>query len=309
MKTNKKNRKRWNRCFCFYLSIVCCMACSQEEFRQQSITGAGYRSLEVGSVNVADGEMPGRTTTAVTKGTLGVKLTNPSGGTNAYQAQYTNYSYDGGKNQWVGNPALMLGVENAAISAIFPSKTADADGRFQLKSQPYKEEEDVSYATAQNRNSLSTGNAVINFTMVRAYSQIEFVINRATTYTGNFSITTIGIKNDGIIGSATLDITNGTYKRTTNADFSYQADIGGKKETSLTSNVLMVPPNSAPTGKFTISLTIDGKTSSIDIKALALVAGTKYKVTINVEGRNQLSVSQVTVEDWQEVSDNTEYPI
>lgn len=292
------------------LLLGCCTACGDEE-HSRSITTEELCPLAIGMVHLNGEEVPGRATLGMGE-VIGVFATNTSGVssyTNRYNVQYTS-----GGTQWSSAAPVMLGNENAAISAYHPYKNEIMTGsELTLTSQYYQSSADISFAIAQNRNSTSTPSATINFSMNRAYSQIEFVLNRATTYKENFRVTKIGIKHAGIIGSCNLDVATGTYSsRTVNADFSYIPDgtgIGGNQETSLTSAVLMVPPASAPAGKFTIDLTLDGEVSSVDINALALTAGTKYKVTLNFEGIHEITVSQVTVEDWQSVPITPEYPL
>lgn len=292
------------------LLLGCCTACNDEEHSRTVITEK-LSPLAIGMVHLDEEDVPGRA--ALGSGeAIGVFATNASGVTsytNRYNVQYTS---DGTK--WSSTAPIMLGSDNAAISAYHPYKSGVMTGSgLTLTSQYYQKSEDISFATAQNRNSTSTPSATINFSMARAYSQIEFVLNRATTYTGPFKIDKIGIKNAGIIGSCNLDVATGVYSsQTVNADFSYipgGTGIGGSKETTLTSAVLMVPPASPPSGKFTIDLTLDGAMSSVDINALALAAGTKYKVTLNIEGIHEITVSQVTVEDWQSVSITPDYPL
>lgn len=293
------------------LLLGCCTACGDEE-HSRSVTTDKLCPLAIGMVHLNGEEVPGRATLGMGE-VIGVFATNTSGVssyTNRYNVKYTS---DG--TRWSSTVPVMLGIENAAICAYHPYKNATMTGsELTLTSQYYQNSEDISFATAQNRNSTSTPSATIIFSMNRAYSQIEFVLNRATTYTGSFLIEKIGIKNAGIIGSCNLDVATGMYSSlTTNADFSYVpgggTGIGGNKETTLTSAVLMVPPASPPSGKFTISLTIDGIVSSVDINALALMAGTKYKVTLNLEGIQKITVSQVTVEDWLSVPITPEYPL
>lgn len=312
MKTDK-NMKIQEICVYIYscLSLLCITGCTNEENNHYEVEK--YCPLAIGSVTLDMDETHSRSVTELGKdAVIGIFATNASG-VSAYTPRY-NVPYTNDGTSWSSSNPVVLGVENAAISAYHPYKAGDMSTTvLSLASQEYSAEADISYAKAQNRNSTSIASAAIDFTMLRAYSQIEFTLNRADTYTGSFKITKIGIKNSGIVGTGTLDVEKDAYTRTLNSDFSYNpangTGIGGGKEKTLTSSVLMVPPVSAPTGKFTISLTIDDITSTIDINALALKAGTRYKVTIKVEGKHELTVSQVTIEDWVEVPNDTEYPI
>jgi len=294
------------------LLLGCCVACGEEE-NTRSLTVEKYRPLAVGTVSLDGDEVPGRAVLGNGE-SIGVFAINGTGVSSYTDCYNVEYSSDGTKWTHSTTP-IMLGNENAAISAWHPfTNGAARNGTvMSVVSQMYKVSADVSYAKSQNRNSTSTTMATVSFSMVRAYSQIAFELNRASTYVGDFKLTKIGIKNPGIIGGCSLDIATGVYSSwTANPDFSYipgGSGIGGAKETRLTSEVLMAPPASAPTGKFTISLTIDGKESTVDINALPLVAGTKYKVSIKVEGSNKITVSQVTVENWLEVPITPEYPL
>lgn len=292
------------------LLLGCCTACNDEEC-SRTVTTEKLSPLAIGMVHLDGEEVPGRAALGMGE-VIGVFATNAPG-VSSYTNRY-NVKYTSNGSTWSSTAPVMLGIENAAISAYHPYKNETMTGsELKLTSQYYQDSEDISFAKAQNRNSTSTSSATIKFSMNRAYSQIEFVLNRAASYTGPFKIDKIGIKNAGIIGSCNLDVATGTYSsRTVNADFSYIPDgtgIGGNQETSLTSAVLMVPPASPPSGKFTIDLTIDGTVNSVDINALALEAGTKYKVTLNFEGIYKITVSQVTVEDWQSVPITPDYPL
>lgn len=292
------------------LLLGCCAACGSEE-NTQPYTVEKYRPLAVGAVNLDGDEVPGRAVLGSGE-SIGVFATNATG-VSSYTNRYNvNFTSDGTK--WSSTAPILLGNENAAISAYHPYKSGTMTGTvIPLTSQYYQNSADISYAKSQNRNSTSTPMATVNFSMARAYSQIVFELNRANTYVGNFRWTKVGIKHSGIIGNCNLDVATGVYSsQTANANFSYVpggSGMGGSKETTLTSGVLMVPPASAPTGKFNISLTIDGTENTVDINALALTAGTKYKVTINVEGIHKITVSQVTVEDWLNVPVTPEYPL
>lgn len=292
------------------LLLGCCTACGEEE-NTRPLTVEKYCPLAVQTVNLNEDEVPGRGVLGSGEA-IGVFATNASGVTSYTNRYNVRYGSDGTK--WTSAAPVLLGNKNAAISAYHPYKNETMTGTSMvLTSQYYQSSADISYAKLQNRNSTSTIMATVNFSMVRAYSQIVFELNRASTYVGNFKLTKVGIKHSGIIGTCYLDVAAGTYSsRIANADFSYipgGTGIGGSKETTLTSGVLMVPPASAPTGKFTISLTIDGNVNTVDINALPLVAGTKYKVTVKVEGIHKITVSQVTVEDWLAVPITPEYPL
>lgn len=290
---------------------VCCIACSDED-NARTVTIAKHCPLAIGTVHLDEEGVPGRATTVLGNGAaIGVFATNASG-VSSYTNRY-NVGYTSNGTTWSSIAPILLGSDNAAISAYHPYKNEAMTGSvLSLTSQYYQSNADISFATAQNRNSTSTPLATVNFSMKRAYSQIEFTLN-ANTYKGNFKVKEIGIKHAGIIGSCNLDVANGTYSsRTVDADFSYVpggTGIGGNQETTLTSAVLMVPPASALSGKFTVSLAIDDVMGRVEINALALTAGTKYKVTLNMEGEQKITVGSVTVEDWLPVPITPEYPL
>lgn len=297
------------RTVCACLLLGCCTACVDEE-NTQSLTVEKYRPLTIGAVNMEE-ELPGRAVLG-NGAVIGLFLSNAAG-VSSYTSLY-NVKYFSDGTKWTSANPIMLGKENAAISAYHPYKDGNNPSLMVLKSQYYQDSEDISYAKSQLRNGTSTPTATVNFSMVRAYSQIEFELNRATTYDGNFKLTKIGIKHSGIIRDCYLDVATGIYSDpATDSNFSYipggGSGIGGGKEEKLTSSVLMVPLTSPLTGKFTISLTIDGTENTVDINALPLVAGTKYKVIVKVEGIHKITVSQVTVEDWLEVPITPEYPL
>ena len=297
------------RAFYACLLLVCCTACSDED-NAQTVATAPLCPLAIGMVHLDSKEVSGRATLGEGE-VIGVFATNASG-VSSYTNRYNvGYEFIGGK--WRRGVPILLGKDNASVSAYHPYKSGEMTGSvLKLTSQVYQSTEDISFATAQDLNSTSTQSATIDFLMKRAYSQIEFTLKRADTYDANFKVTRIGIKHSGIIGSCDLDVADGTYSsRVVNDNFSYvpgSEGIGGNKETILTSSVLMVPPESEPAGQFTISLTLDGLVSTVNIQPLALTAGKRYKVTITIEGIQKITVDQVTVEDWVEVT-IPEYPV
>ena len=298
------------RAFYACLLLVCCTACSDED-NAQTVATAPLCPLAIGMVHLDSKEVSGRATLGPGEA-IGVFATNASG-VSSYTNRY-NVGYEFSGEKWTSSNPILLGKDNASVSAYHPYKSGEMTGsELTLTSQVYQNTEDISFATAQDLNSTSTQSATINFSMKRAYSQIEFTLKRADTYDANFEVTKIGISHSGIIGSCKLDVADGTYSaRVANGDFSYvpgSEGIGGNKEKTLTSSVLMVPPKSEPAGQFAISLTLDGLVSTVDIKALALTAGKRYKITITIEGIQKITVDQVTVEDWLKESIDYEFKV
>lgn len=286
--------------------------------------------LSVSSVATVEGKATTRG--AVNTGSIGLFLTGVDDGAGKF-TDCNNYQYttsDG--NAWTVanvNQTVTLFRLKAKVWAYHPYHRDTENGlsytnrnSFTLKSQSYTEHEDICYGigkTASNETSLTATNAVdgVNFIdMKHAYAQVSFKF-KLSNYPKNATISKIKLVN--VIASTALNLETGGYGATNSTTTAFAEETvnielqsnGTEYPSAPTENMLMIPCTFQNIGTvigvencgLKVVLTVDGKETTVGLptnKLSALVAGTKYVITITINYVPGISIgaSEVSTADW-----------
>lgn len=229
----------------------------------------------------------------LTLGSIGVFLEGEPG-TSYVKKDNIQYDYNIG---WKPNTeTIYLGGENANVCAYKKTTKLNLvtkEAVF-LTSQIFDTELDLVYASKKTVNGTSAGKSV-EFIMGHAYSQIEFLFSREN-YPNVCRITKIGIKNESVIGSATLNLATAVCTPTVKGEVSYWTNTAKHEDGivvpesgTIRSNVLMIPcvlTNNGSTG-VTLELMVDGKPMTVPIaydRLSALTAGIIHQISLKLKG-------------------------
>ena len=247
--------------------------------------------------------------TPIQEGSIGVFLADPSG-TNKNYLSVDNRLYDYKEEGWTGNPAIMLGEENASVCAYYPYVLDYINSaEIPLENRVYDVAYDLAYATAQEVD--GTSKFKVSFQMKRAYALLTLNISRTDKVKDAITISNIalgGADYKGLNKKNTLNISNGEYGTATAADdnvlnFSFPEGDGITLEPGASSvqKFLLVPAASLENG-LKITLTVYNATTTVstvitEIKKFE--AGYESTVSLKLDG-TMIGIESVTIQEWVE---------
>lgn len=280
--------------------------CVQEENPQPGGTDGNGHELLVEEVRTESGTGgTTRATTALTSGSIGVFRAKDTGASPAYPAECNNYQYtcnSGWKPANAANTVYLTG-KDIDVCAYYPyhSDAAYVDKTaIPLTSGRYigtNDINDICYAKNRTVNA-SGGGRSTTFTMTHAMALMEFVLY-GEAGAASLTVANVTITHASLVGSTTLNITNGTYAAgSVSGSLAYDLSLPVSGTTATTS-ALLVPFNLNST-ELKAAFTVTGvNTSSVTIPAAffggKLEAGKRYRVKIALNG---MEVTGVEVEDW-----------
>lgn len=214
-----------------------------------------------------------RSTTPLTAGRLGIFRLGQAG------SMPQAYLYTASAGVWESETPLMLDSGDATVCAWYPfdyfTVTAPEDPKsVPLQARKYDAAHDLTYMASVTN--LNARNHRLQVRLSHACSILEFQLTR-DSYTGAGTIGTITLSAPGLLASATLDITSGTYSNGTAADVSFNADITVTDANSVTTAVLLPP--ATLTGPLSVTVTVDGKERTVVLPSAGmerLDAGNAY---------------------------------
>jgi|GEM_PF-1009617 hypothetical protein len=145
-----------------------------------------------------------------------------------------------------------------------------------------------------------------------ALSEMSFIVNLASDYSGKGSITDIKLtstdaSNPFNTGAGTMLVSNGTFtfgSSSASVEFTGNATCNAYNATPSTTPVAvqLVAPKTT-TANITLCLTIDGKlmSTTLPTTATSWSAGSNYIYTITVKNSNELIANGVSINPWNNV--------
>ena len=297
----KKQMKYPALAFCVLLAA----GCSQVEVISSSDTDSnGMRvPLTIASADVQTGVPATRAFTALGTGSsIGVFLGNVNGG--EFEMTHANVQYNHASPEWVPNSEqekIYVTSDNANVCAYYPYRVGVPDGPHVSLAPRVLADGDapVAYAGLQNING---GHKDISFSMTQACSWLVIDFKRGNTK-DDITLSEFSLINSGLYKEYLLNVTDGSTAGTTAADagtITFTGDIALAKNSTVTRNLSM-PPSSSLVGGLKVSMKVKeygGKVLSTTLGGItALARGTKYKITLTVDGTG-LAVTSVEVLPW-----------
>lgn len=211
-----------------------------------------------------EGVVNTRSVTPLTSGRLGIYVLAGEG----YVPQAYLYTAVGGV--WESALPPMLTSSDASVCAWYPYdyftvSVPDDMEAVPLQAQKYDRAYDLTYMTPVT--GLNAVNNTLEARLTHACSMLEFRLTR-DTYTGTGRIGTIRLSASGLLTSAKLDITSGTYSGATEGDVSFEAGITITDADPVTVAVLLPP--AVLVGAMSVTFTVDEKERTVTLPAADL---------------------------------------
>lgn len=232
--------------------------------------------------------------TPLTTGTLGLYRTGGPSYTSA------PFRYTGNGSSWDSDQPLTVGLAEAFVCAWFPydyfTPSVPADlALFSLQAQVYTPASDLAFMTT--RGGLNSNYPTLAIRLKHAYSLLSFTLRRDITYKGTGAVTSITLKNDGLVRSETIDIRDGNLSN---------PEIAGSLPLNVTATVseggtatldILVPPQTFSDTQ--LILEVDGKTLTGTIPGISigeLHSGMSRTLDVILRRNLELSVSVLPVD-------------
>lgn len=258
-----------------------------------------------------------------------------------YTPKVAAYTYVDGTTQWT-SPAdaadkIFLSNQTATVYGYYPSTATVNPGSGVLTNDALNNIEttftypeasfnaagqtDYLYATAAISGSVypiataTNSSPSVDLYMHHAASKLSFVINKAESYSGTGSLTSVKLSKTGgfYAGSGAMLVENGVFSMGTVNEISFTGTATINAYNAVPSTVVTAFGLAAPVtdrSGITLEIIVDGKAMTVALPAIAPAdvwePGKDYTYTITVKG-TELIVNSVSVVDWIEViGGNTE---
>lgn len=321
-------------------------SCSQDELPGTGgANGApqGISALYIASASLQVPEAQPGTRSATTRSTATTRATESatltSGSIGIFRSQGTGYTeaqdnkqytYDATNGIWQPSTAadtVYLMATDADVCAYYPYNSTYTDKTaIPLASAKYAgtvddltkhDPADICFATNRTMNG---ANVTTAFEMQHAMAMVQLSFVRLNYESDACNLTSISIKNAGLISTATLDITDGTYTTVKKAAVKWTPGTADPatgiqvpaSDVSEITTALLVPCTLDATGSTTFTFTVDGLPMSVKVPAAklsAFEAGKIHKLKFTIHAAS-VSLSYVSIIDWVpawEEKDNPNY--
>lgn len=313
-------------------------SCSQDELPGTGCTGGvphGISALHIASASLQAPEVQPDTRSAANRSTAGTtrnaattraaaSASLTTGSIGIFRSQGTSYTetqdnkqytYDATNGNWQPSTAadtVYLMANDVDVCAYYPYNSTYTDKTaLPLASAKYAgtvddltkhDPADICFATNRTMNG---ANVTTAFEMQHAMAMVQLSFVRLNYESDACNLTSISIKNAGLISTATLDITDGTYttvkkaavKWTPGTAAGIQVPASGVSDITT---ALLVPCALDAAGSTTFTFTVDGLPMSVKVPAAklpAFEAGKIHKLKFTIHAAS-VSLSNVSVIDW-----------
>ncbi len=159
---------------------------------------------------------------------------------------------------------------------------------------------DLCYATDRSMNGSRPST---RFELSHAMAMVQLRLRRSDLGTTVRKLTSVSIKNAGLVSLATIDITDGAYTASGKAPLQWTPGTTGidlpASSTSEATSALLVPCTLDASGT-TFGFTVDGKSMTIKVSAAklpAFEAGKIHRLIFDIKA-SSASLEQVSIIDW-----------
>lgn len=306
MKQNNpyKAQKAGKRFFpAVWLLVLLLASCSQDEAPMAAYGPSGKQtSLQVASLATGNGATTRATTEYSKTDSIGF-FVKANGSFYAARSNIKGIYDDVKHNSWLPVDSIWLNNNTANLAVYAPYDAAHGtDGTLKLAAciRPADGSKDISYKTF-TANNKSTPPSLI---LTHVYSRLTIAITRATEYTKEVTLNSIGMKGDEIYKEASFKPFDNANDYGTDKEFAFPidpaVDISSANPTQII-ELLLIP--SSLTGDVTLYLDGPGEKFKVTIAkgnfGNALTAGRQYKINLTLKG-TVLVVTSVTITNWEE---------
>lgn len=291
---------------CALCAAMLAAGCTQDESLAAAAAGGvapGQVPLAIMSADVQTEVTVTRASTALGAGSsIGVFLNNASGVTSYTAKNNVRYNCAGAAWNPESEPArIYLTSDNADVCAYYPYRADVTDAtRVSLVPRVLADgEAPLAYAANLTVNA---DNKNVTFSMTQACSWLVIDFTRGDV-PDDITLSEFSLINGGLYKAAQLDVTTGGTSSFTAADggtLTFTGDIALAKNSTVTRSLSMVPSPSL-VGGLKVSVKVKeygGKVLSTTLGGItALARGTKYKITLTVDG-TKLEATSVEVLPW-----------
>ncbi|MCI1778560.1 MAG: fimbrillin family protein [Bacteroidales bacterium] len=296
MKRKKHNYSGTFMVLLFVVGILLFSGCKKED--NGNAEEETLVPLQIGGVSLNIDEGKGGSSSWTKSGdwdwsgkSIGVFRRNSSG----YSGTADNIKYSAGNSEgssWDpsdNKKQIYLTHSQAKLRAYYPyDSSVGSDGNVTLTSQLYSEDKDL---CCQKSDISAAGGSPVSFTMGHVYSRFIFNFTRDASYNGTCTISKVTMENPDIISSDTYNLftgktgipSGGNKGEVTISDVGINSIASGSTSTVY---VLMVPSETALSGSFKFTFTVDGKDvmgTVEDASTFGLLAGTQYTFDITIK--------------------------
>lgn len=278
----------------------------------------GIAALHIASASLqTPGAQPGtRATSAtpLTTGSIGVFRSKGTGYADTQDNKQYTYTAAKGWQPAAAADTVYLMTSDAEVCAYFPYNSAYTDSTaIPLVSGKYTgtaddltkhDPADICYATNRTLNGASVST---DFTMQHAMAMVQLSFERFNYEGTACNLTSVTIKNAELIGSDTLDITDGTYTSPVKAAVTWTpgatdpaTGIQVPATGTVSTSALLVPCTLDAAGT-TFRFTVDGQKMSVKVPAAtlpALTAGKIHRLKFKIHAAS-IMLNDVSVIDWK----------
>lgn len=293
-------------------------SCTQDELPGTGVAG-GMASLHIASARLqAPATQPVSRASAadvLTTGSIGVFRSKGTG--YAETQDNKQYAYTAAKG-WQPSAAadtVYLMANDVDVCAYFPYKSTYTDktaiplasGKYTGTADDLTKHDpaDICYATNRTLNGASVST---DLEMQHAMAMVQLSFSRLNYEGTACKVTSVMIKNTELIGTATLNIMDGTYAAPVKAAVKWTpgqgADATGLEVPatgiSETTAALLVPCTLDAAGATTFTFTVNGRTMSVKVPAARLAAfeaGKMHQLKFVIHGTS-VTLSDVGIFDW-----------
>lgn len=294
-------------------------SCTQDE-QTGNMPKGGESVLNISSVlTEAGGRVQAKTSTraadVLTTGSIGVFRSKGAGYAETQDNKQYTYTAAKGWQPSAAADTVYLMANNVDVCAYFPYQSTYTDktalplasGKYTGTADDLTKHDpaDICYATNRTLNGASVST---DFEMRHAMAMVQLSFERLNYEGTACNITSVIIKNTELIGSATLNITDGTYAAPVKAAVKWtpgtatpaagiQVPATGISETT---SALLVPCTLDATGTTTFSFTVDGQTMSVKVPVARLAtfeAGKIHQLKFVIHAAS-ITLSDVSIIDW-----------
>lgn len=291
-------------------------SCSQDELPGTGAT-VGIAPLHIVSARL---QAPGtqtvtRAADVLTTGSIGVFRSKGTGYAETQDNKQYTYTAAKGWQPSAAADTVYLMANDVDVCAYFPYKSTYTDktavplasGKYTGTTDDLTKHDPADICFATNRI-LSGASVSTDFEMRHAMAMVQLSFERLNYEGTACNVTSVIIKNTKLIGTATLNITDGTYAAPVKAAVKWtpgtatpatgiQVPATGVSETTA---ALLVPCTLDVAGTTTFSFTVNGQTMSVKVpvvKLPAFEAGKIHRLKFVIHAAS-ITLSDVSVFDW-----------
>lgn len=275
------------------LSLVLLASCSSEA-PYPDVPVEGTVPVVISAIRIDSDVSTRASDIPLTEGTLGLFRT----GGPSYMAASFRYTGTGGI--WDSDHPLTVGLAEAFVCAWFPYDYFVPDvpadlARFPLQVQEYAPAADLVFLVTTG--GLDSSHPSLPIRLKHAYALLSFTLRRDITYKGAGSVTSITLKNDGLVRSGTTDIRDGSFanpERVERLPLNLTATVAAGDTATLH---ILVPPQTFSDTQ--LILEADGKTLTGTIPGISigeLHSGMSRTLDVILRRNLELSVSVLPVD-------------